>query len=345
MKKLYGCWLVLIPFLTAVPRTANSQDTAKLSLRLVQTISMPNVKGRLDHMDVDVKGKRLFVAGLENGTLEVVDLKSGKWMRSLEGFKKPQGAFYVEELNKLFVASGDDAMLRVFKGDTLDLVDSIHLDPGPNRVVYEPHTKFVYVGYGGKDAGKDYGEVGIIDARDDKHIGDIKVAAHPSELLLDKSGTTLFVFISIANQLQVVDTSKRQVVSTWKVSSERPGDAALDESTSRLFIGTRTPPEMIVMDSRSGKELAHLPTAEGMDGVYFDNQRKRVYVSGGRELPAGFAYVYQQKDVDQYDSVGRIPTRAGAGTSFWSPDLDRYFVAAPANGKQDAAILVFAPRE
>lgn len=100
---------------------------------------------------------------------------------------------------------------------------------------------------------------------------------------------------------------------------------------------------MIVMDSRSGKELAHLPTAEGMDGVYFDNRRKRVYVSGGRELPAGFAYVYQQKDADHYDSVGRIPTRAGAGTSFWSPDLDRYFVAAPANGKQDAAILVYKP--
>lgn len=345
MKKLYFRWLVSILVLLSVLRTANSQDTDKQPFRLVQTISMPNVKGRLDHMDVDVKGRRLFVAGLENGTLEVVDLRSGKWLRSLRGFKKPQGALYVEELNKLFVASGDDAMLRVFKGDTMDLLNSIHLEPGPNRVVYEPHAKLVYVGYGGKDAGKDYGEVGIVDARDDKHIGDIKVAAHPSELLLNKSGATLFVFISIFNQLQVVDTNKRQVVSTWKVSSEHPGDAAFDESNSRLMIGTRTPPEMIVMDSQSGKEIAHLPTAEGMDGVYFDNQRKRIYVSGGREFPTGFAYVYRQKDADHYESVGMIPTRAGAGTSFWSPDLDRYIVAAPANGKQDAAILVYAPQE
>jgi len=43
-----------------------------------QTIPLPNVKGRLDHMDVDVKGKRLFVAGLENGTFEVVDLNAGQ---------------------------------------------------------------------------------------------------------------------------------------------------------------------------------------------------------------------------------------------------------------------------
>ena len=346
MHKRSVIWLAAaVSLVGCAPRLANSQASGKQPLRLVQTIHMPNVKGRLDHMDVDVKGERLFVAGLENGSLEVIDLKAGKWMRSIPGFKKAQGVLYVPELDKLFVASGDNGMLRVFRGDTLDLIDSIHLEAGPNRVVYEPHSKLVYVGYGGKDAGKDYGEVGVIDARHDKAVGSIKVAAHPSELLLDKSGTTLFVFISIANQLQVIDTNKRQVVSTWQISSKRPGDAAFDESTSRLFIGTRIPPEMIAMDSKSGTEVAHLPTVEGMDGVYFDAKRKRVYVSGGRELPSGFVFVYQQKNADHYAAVGRVPTWAGAGTSFWSADRDRYYVAAPANGNEGAAILVYAPSE
>ena len=343
MKNSLLIWFVPVVLVAGFSKHACAQEAARGPLRLAQTISMPNVKGRLDHMDVDVKGKRLFVAGLENGTLEVVDVQASKWMRSISGFKKPQGALFVPALNKLFVASGDDGRLRVFKGDTLDLLDSIQLEAGPNRVVYEPHTQLVYVGYGGKDAGKDYGEVGIINARDGKHLGDIKVAAHPSELLLNQSGTTLFVFISIANQLQVVDTNKRQVVSTWNISSQRPGDAAFDESSSRLFAGTRTPPEMIVLDAQSGKEILHLATAEGMDGVYFDRQRKRIYVSGGRDMPDGFAYVYQQKDADHYDTLAKVSTRPGAGTSFWSPELDRYFVAAPANAMQDAAILVYAP--
>jgi DNA-binding beta-propeller fold protein YncE len=324
---------------------ASAQEHGKQPLQLVQTISIPNVKGRLDHMEVDVKNQRLFVAGLENGTCEVVDLRAGKWTRSIPGFKKPQGVLYVPELNKLFVASGDDGMVRVFRGDTLQLLDSIELEPGPNRIVYEPNSKLVYVGYGGKDAGKDYGEVGIIDAKNDKHIGDIKVTAHPSELLLNKSGTTLFVFTSIANRLQVVDIIKREVLSTWPISSQRPGDAAFDESNSRLFIGTRAPAEMVVMDSKSGKEVAHLPTVEGQDGVYFDGPHQRVYVSGGRELPNGFVYVYQRKGPDQYETMGKIPTRGGAGTSFWSPALNRYYVAAPANNKEDAAILVYAPAD
>jgi DNA-binding beta-propeller fold protein YncE len=227
----------------------------------------------------------------------------------------------------------------------LELIDSIRLEPGPNRVVYEPKSKLVYVGYGGKDAGKDYGEVGVIDAQNDKVVGDIKVMAHPAELLLDKAGKTLFVFVSIANTLQVVDTNKREVLSTWPVTSQRPGDAAFDESTSRLFIGTHTPAELVIMDSKSGKEVAHLPTSEGMDGVYFDASRKRVYVSGGRDLPAGVVYVYQQKDADHYETIGKIPTRAGAGTSFWSPELNRYYVAAPVTEKEEAAILVYAPQD
>src|SRR6266851_3572562 len=251
MKRFPAVWLVVIVFMIGCTAMVHSQESAKQPLRLVQTISIPNVKGRLDHMDVDVRGKRLFVAGLENGTFEVVDLQAGKWVRSIPGFKKPQGALFVPELNKLFLASGDDGMLRVFRGDTLELLDSIHLEPGPNRLVYEPKSKLVYVGYGGKDAGKDYGEVGIIDARNDKLVGDIRVVAHPSELLLDKGGTTLFVFVSIADQLQVIDTDKRKVLSTWPVTSQHPGDAAFDESASRLFIGTHSPAEMIAMDSKS----------------------------------------------------------------------------------------------
>ena len=229
----------------------------KAPLRLIQTIPMPSVKGRIDHMDVDAEGKRLFVAGLENGSLEIVDLQAGKWVKSVPGFQKPQGIAYVRSLNKLFVASGDDGMLRVFRGDTLELLDSIKLDLGPNRVAYDPHTKLLYVGYGGQDAGKDYGEVGIIDGKTDKHLGDVKVEAHPAELLLDKSGKTLFVFLPAMSKVQVVDTKKRQVVSAWTVSSQRPGDAAFNDRTRRLLIGTRTPPQMVAMDAQSGKEIAH----------------------------------------------------------------------------------------
>jgi len=316
----------------------------KPPLKLIQQIPLPNVKGRIDHMDVDVRGRRLFVAGLENGTLEVVELRAGKWARSVPGLKAPQGVAYIPALNKVFVANENDDTLKVFRGDTLDLLHTIRLDLGANRVAYDPHSKKLYVGYGGASAKKDHGEVGVIDAENDKHIGDIQVGVRPAEILMDKSGQKLFVFDSVGGKIHVIDARKGQILSTWPVSAQRPGDGAFDEATHRLLIGTRTPPAMIVMDTISGKEVANLPTVEGMDGVYFDAPHKRVYVSGGRGFDVGSVFVYQQQDADHYTQIARIPTRPGAGTSFWSPELNRYYVAAPANDKEEAAILVFEPQ-
>ena len=78
MNRFFSICLIAAGLLIAYSGIAFSQEIGKQPLRLVQTIPLPNVKGRLDHMDVDVKGKRLFVAGLENGTFEVVDLQAGK---------------------------------------------------------------------------------------------------------------------------------------------------------------------------------------------------------------------------------------------------------------------------
>jgi DNA-binding beta-propeller fold protein YncE len=323
---------------------ASLHGQTKQPLRLVQTIPLPDVKGRLDHLYLDVGSKRLFVAGLENGSVEVVDLKAAKWLRTMPGFQKPQGILFVPHLNKLFVASGDDGMLRVYSGASLHLLDSVKLDIGPNRVAYDARRRLLYVGYGGKDAGKDYGEIAIVDASTDKVVATVRVAAHPSELLLENSGQHLFVLVSVRNEVQTIDTRSRKVTATWPVSSEHPGDAALDEPLHRLLIGTHTPPKMIAMGSKNGKEMASLPTVEGMDGVYYDATRKRVYVSGGRGFDNGAVFVYQQKSADRYEIIGKVPTKPGAGTSFWSPELNRYYVAAPAHNGQQASILVFEPQ-
>jgi hypothetical protein len=101
---------------------------------------------------------------------------------------------------------------------------------------------------------------------------------------------------------------------------------------------------MVVMDSHTGKEVASLPTVEGMDGVYYDARRKRVYVSGGRGFDVGSVFVYRQTGADKYTSIGEVPTKAGAGTSFWSPELNRYYVAAPPHNGDQASILVFQPQ-
>ena len=83
-----------------------------------------------------------------------------------------------------------------------------------------------------------------------------------------------------------------------------------------------------------------------MDGVSYDADLKRIYVSGGRwygspQASPGWLYVYQQKDADHYELVSRVVTRPGSGTSLFVPKLKRLYVASQAIGDQDAAILAF----
>lgn len=323
---------------------ANLHGQIKQPLALVQTIPIPDVKGRLDHLWVDVGSKRLFVAGLENGSVEVIDLRSAKWLRTIPGFQKPQGILLVPRLDKLFVASGDDGMVRVFSGTSYRLLDTLKLERGANRLTFDPRRNLLYVGYGGKDAGQDHGEVAALDAATDRIVATLMVDAHPAELLLGDAGEKLFALIPVQNEIEIIATATRQTVAKWPVSSKSPGDAALDIAGQRLLIGTHTPPSMVVMDSRDGKEIASLPTVEGMDGVYFDARKKRVYVSGGRGFDVGSISVYEQMGTNQYKSIGDIPTKAGAGTSFWSPELNRYYVAAPAHNGEQASVLVFQPQ-
>ena len=58
----------------------------------------------------------------------------------------------------------------------------------------------------------------------------------------------------------------------------------------------------------------------------------------------GYVYTYQEKDADHYELIAKVPTAPGAGTSFWLPELNRFYVAAPANDKEQAAILIFEPQ-
>ena len=95
---------------------AVAQESSPLSL--TTRIPLPNVKGRIDHASVDVKGQRLFVAAVANHTLEVIDLKSGQRVRTIPDLEEPQGVYYDAATNRLFVACGGDGVTKIYDGTT-----------------------------------------------------------------------------------------------------------------------------------------------------------------------------------------------------------------------------------
>jgi hypothetical protein len=198
-----------------------------------------------------------------------------------------------------------------------------------------------------------YGRVGIMQAKrgapSDQFVADMIAPTyrpgHLAEMAMEEDGK-LLACDSRADLIFQFDTRKRVLLKSWPAHGDGAGDMALDRARHRLFVGTRIPAEMTVYDSLSGREIVSLPGPETMDGVSYDADLKRIYVSGGRwygspQASPGWLYVYQQRDADHYELVSKIMTRPGSGTSLFVPKLKRLYVASQAIGDQEAAILAF----
>jgi YVTN family beta-propeller protein len=284
----------------------------------------------------------LFLAALgdDQNTVEVIDLKLGKRVTSIPGQSKPQGVFYSPNFKKLFVANGGDGTCKIFAGDTFKLVDNLRIGTDADHVGYDPATQYLYVGYGDAKSGG----LAVIDTRTNKHIADVSTGARPGGIKIEDSKSQAFVTLSGATRLGVVDLKKRELTQTWPTGVSASVALAFDPTRHRLFDGVRDPARLIVFDIESGKQVSQLEGVAGIDDVWYDAADSRIYASGGRGFDKGFVYAYQQEGADHYKLIGKVPTAAGAGTSFWSEQLNRLFVGAPSNGREQAAVLVYEPQ-
>src|SRR5258705_1393559 len=90
---------------------------AETPLLLERKIPLGEVRGRIDHLAIDLARNRLFVAELENDTVAVIDLDAYKVMQVISGLSKPQGLGYHPPTDSLYVANGGDGTAAIFRGD------------------------------------------------------------------------------------------------------------------------------------------------------------------------------------------------------------------------------------
>src|SRR5438128_2352593 len=270
-------------------------------LLLVQEIPLPNVGGRIDHFTFDPKRKRVIGAALGNNTVEVVDTFAGRDVHSITGAAAPQGVVYESELNRLFVANGTDGKLRVYDGDTFKLLKTIDIGEDADNVRYDPAEKRVYVAYGGDEEGG----IAVIDAAIGKRLDDVaKLDAHPESFQIAASKPVIYANIATKAKVVVIDRNTHKVTD-WPLSNGKANyTMELDEAHHRLFVVTRKPAQLVVLESDSGTTLASVPCVSDAEDLYFDTARKRIYAPGGE----GFISVVQQIDPDHYQSLSKIPS-------------------------------------
>jgi hypothetical protein len=151
----------------------------------------------------------------------------------------------------------------------------------------------------------------------------------------------MFINITGQNAVGVFDRNKATRLANWPLPA---GDKvnvamALDESGHRLFVSTRNPAKLTVLNSDSGSVIASLPAVGMVDEMTYDAKQKRIYLAGDQ-----FVDVFQQKDADHYVLLAKIPGAFRAKTAILIPELNRYYLAVPHHQNKDAEVRVYELR-
>jgi DNA-binding beta-propeller fold protein YncE len=312
----------------------------KAPLKLLHSTPLADLHdGDFDHLTPDLEGNRLFVTAEVNSKVLIFDLKTNKLIHTIADVKAPHSMLYRADLKKLFVVDSDLGEVKIYETDSYKPTGSIKVREGADASGYDPSSKLFYVVNGGKDAKLPNAYISIIDVASGTTQGEIKIDSDDVEgMVFEKSGPRMFVNVRGKNAVEVYDRTSRALTATWSIAEtgKNPTAIAFDDSTHRLFLGTRVAAKLVVLDSDSGKVVASYPASAMVDDMAFDAASKRIYFAGTE-----FFDVFHQKDADHYDRIGHIATSFRAKTGVLIPELNRYYLAVPHHEKQSAELRVY----
>jgi hypothetical protein len=310
---------------------SNSNSFGQSVLKLDKEISLPNIKGRIDHLDVDLTDQIIFVAALGNNTVEVADIKTGKIIHTITGLSEPQGVAYIAKHHELFIANGGTGECMFYNAENWQKTASIKYNDDADDARYDGDADQVYVGYGS-------GGIGIIDATTHKQVADIKLPAHPESFQLDTKANRIWVNLPNAGMIGVVDIKQHKLIDKWKKLLPRANfPMAYDVSQHRVIVGYRFPATLKVLDGTAGNELFSSVMAGDADDLYWDEKTRQVLVSGG----SGYVNVFKQTGDATYKQTANIPTSDGARTSLLVPELRLFILAVRATNGKQAVLIVY----
>jgi DNA-binding beta-propeller fold protein YncE len=299
-------------------------------LVLESKIPLGDVKGRIDHLAVDAARQRLYVAELGNDSVGVVDLKERKLLRTLPGFREPQGIAYEPSTDIIYVANAGDGSVRLLHGEDLTPAGVIELGEDADNIRIDVHSHRVLVGYGN-------GALAVIDPVGRQEIVDIPLKAHPESFQVEPQGGRIFVNVPDANEIAVLDLATAKQTSTWATKTLRANfPLAIDAERQQVLAMFRHPAKLAAFNLRDGGMTHAVEACGDSDDLFVDTKRSLIYISCGE----GFLDVFAAQADDV--RVTHLATAAGARTSLWVPQFDRLFLAVRA-AKDPAAIWIFRP--
>ena len=223
---------------------------------------------------------------------------------------------------ELLIADAGDSNVKVVDTQTFVVEKVIPLAPQPDSGVADRESGIFLLGNGGVRSHQHGAYISLISLADDSVVGRIDIpAGQLKAMVIDRATHRLFVNMRDKNEIGVIDLNTRKLANIWHVPGPSKNSAmALDPKTGRLFIGSRGPGKLLVLNAANGSVIQSLDIVDISDDMTFDAPHQRLYITGAEGLD-----VVKQVDQDHYTIEQHIDTLGGK-TSIYVPSLRRFYV-------------------
>lgn len=265
-------------------------------------IALAGTKGGFDFLEIDATKARLLADHTGNGSLDVIDLATGKLVKSVHT-GAAQGVTVDEAAGKYYVSVSKEQKLAIIDREKLEVTGEVKLGGPGDAITFNPKNGFAYVGH------DDAKELWVIDPKAKKIVTTVAIGEGPEYVVYDANSDRIFQNIKSDDTIAVIDAGTNKVTATWSTKpASRPHGLAMEAKTNRLFCAGVNG-SLVVMDATTGKVTGDVKIATGIDQIAFDPGLRRIYCASS----TGVISVVQVTDTGA-TSLGEVKTAKGAKT-------------------------------
>lgn len=294
-------------------------------LEQVGEIPLPahHTPGGFDHAAVHGRRRQLYVAHTANNALDVIDCATGKYLRSISHLEGVAGALVSEEHDLVFTSNRGENTVGIFAAGHEESLARVPVGVKPNGLAYDPGRGLLIAANVGDPSLPGSFSVSVVDVGARAMIADIPVSGRTRWTVFDPEAACFYVNIADPPQIVVIESpNPGRVARTLPVSSVGPHGLDLDLATRRLFCACDGK-ALVVLDARSGIELMRAELAGVPDVIFFNRDRRHLYVAIG---DPGLIEVFE---TDGMRRVEAIRTEAGAHTLGFDQTHDTVYAFLP----------------
>jgi YVTN family beta-propeller protein len=261
-------------------------------------------EGGWDYVTVDSSHHRLFVT--RSTHTMAIDTETGKVLGDIPGQIRSHGVALVPKLGRGFITDGGGkGAIVVFDLKSYAVIGQIPAMPDADGIIYDAKLDRVLAVSGDGNALMTFRP--DLDPKRDSIDPPIALGGAPEFLASDGSGK-IYVNLVDKDTVAVVDLQTRKVTSTWPVKpAGHPVGMAIDAANHRIFVGTRNPQKLVVMNAETGAIESSLPIGAGVDANAFS--KGQAFSSCGD----GTLVIAETKD-GSWGIAQTVKTAAGART-------------------------------